>query len=233
MFATLSEAFGQNYDTYPVSESQEKRKKKNTKSRNYGQELPQRRFTSSEPKQELNLTLGGYPEDDDNFLKITSENEYGPTDYNIKPKDVEEYTFQMKKNYIDDNTNANIINRKLKIPSPSNDPNILDDEDYNYYNKQQSIQSQPAKASLNSFNNVRDTDLNDGMDDDNDNGKNKKNIDPRLMDFNNKLDMILEKLGHMDEPVQENIHDIILFVIFGIFVIFILDSIYRVGKMTL
>ena len=227
MFATLSEAFGQNYDTYPVSESQEKRKKKNAKGRNYGHEIPQHRFTSPEPKKELNLTLGGYPEDDDNFLKITSENEYGPTDYNIKPKDVEEYKFQMKKNYIDDNTNTNIINRKLKTPSPSNDPNILDDEDYNYYHNQKSIQSQSAKtASLNSF-----SDVEDGMDDDNNNGK--KNMDPRLMDFNNKLDMILEKLGHMDEPVQENIHDIILFVIFGIFVIFILDSIYRVGKMTL
>ena len=64
-------------------------------------------------------------------------------------------------------------------------------------------------------------------------GKNKNIMDPRLADFNSKLDMILQKLNHMEEPVQENIHDIILFVIFGIFVIFILDSIYRVGKMTL
>jgi len=223
MFATLSEAFGQNYDTYPVSESQEKRKKKNAKGKNYGHEIPKHRFTSPEPKQELNLTIGGYPEDDDNFLKITSENEYGPTDYNIKPKDVEEYTYQMKKNYIDDNTNANIINRKLKTPSASNDPNIIDDEDYNFYNKQQSIQSQPAKASLNSFNNVND--MSDGMDMSDDTGKNKNIMDPRLADFNSKLDMILQKLNHMEEPVQENIHDIILFVIFGIFVIFILESI--------
>lgn len=58
------------------------------------------------------------------------------------------------------------------------------------------------------------------------------NQDIRLVEFNNKLDLILEKLNHFDEPVQENIHDIILFVIFGIFVIFIMDSVYRVGKIT-
>jgi hypothetical protein len=107
MPATLSEAFGQNYDTYPPSDLQQKRKKKNAKGKTYGQEVPQRKFTSPEPKKELNLTIGGYPEEDDQYLSISTNNEYGPTDYNIKPKDVQEYVHQMKQNYVDDNTNAN------------------------------------------------------------------------------------------------------------------------------
>jgi hypothetical protein len=57
-------------------------------------------------------------------------------------------------------------------------------------------------------------------------------LDPRMVEFSKKLDLILEKLGHLDEPAQENIHDIILFVIFGVFVIFIMDSVYRVGKVS-
>ena len=57
--------------------------------------------------------------------------------------------------------------------------------------------------------------------------------DARIQELNNKIDLILQKLGHFEEPTQENIHDIILFVIFGLFVIFILDSVYRVGKMTI
>jgi hypothetical protein len=199
MPATLSEAFGQNYDTYPPSEVQQKRKKKNAKGKTYGQEVPQRKFTSPEPKKELNLTIGGYPEEDDQYLSISTNNEYGPTDYNIKPKDVEEYMLQMNKNYVDTNTNTNIINRTLVKPSISSnqDPNMVDESSDDESEK--SMKQDKSKA-RNSFNNVR-------------NGSGSEEVDPRIADFNAKLDLILEKLGHMDEPVQENIHDIILFVI--------------------
>ena len=33
-----------------------------------------------------------------------------------------------------------------------------------------------------------------------------------------------------DDDSQENIHDLILFVLFGIFIIFVLDTIYRFGR---
>ncbi len=56
-------------------------------------------------------------------------------------------------------------------------------------------------------------------------------------DLESKIDMILEKVMKLERIVNKepengrnNIHDIVLFVIFGIFVIFIMDSIYRVGK---
>ena len=33
-----------------------------------------------------------------------------------------------------------------------------------------------------------------------------------------------------EDESQDNIHDLILFILFGIFIIFVLDTIYRFGK---
>ena len=33
-----------------------------------------------------------------------------------------------------------------------------------------------------------------------------------------------------DDDAQDNIHDLILFILFGVFMIFVLDTIYRLGK---
>ena len=35
-----------------------------------------------------------------------------------------------------------------------------------------------------------------------------------------------------DDDAQDNIHDLILFILFGIFIIFVLDTIYRLGRNT-
>ena len=238
MPATLSEAFGQNYDSYPPSEIQQKRKKKNSKGKNYGQEVPQHRFTSPEPKKELNLTIGGYPEDDDNFLKISNSNEYGPTDYNIKPQDVQEYMFQL-----------NDPNQTVKGAQVHNATNYIDTYGSIPTNAPgNSIvfrpTSMPTNNLIENYNQDVDSDSEDEMDVSSKRKQMQKqtnkmaekmdmHMDIKMMEFNSKLDAIMEKLKHFDEPAQENIHDIILFVIFGCFVIFILDSVYRVGKMTL
>ena len=229
MPASLSEAFGtgQEYDSYPPSDIQQKRKKKPIRTKKYGSEVPQtQRFTAPEPKRELNVTIGNYPEEDE-YLSVKNEftgDEFGPTDYNIKPKDVQEYMFQMNKNYSDNVTNANIINRTIN--KPTNDPNLIEDDDYYAYLPTPTTTAHPTQSS-------NPVPTKNGTKDGFENVSQSQSIDPRIVDFNAKLDLILNKLGHFDEPVQENIHDIILFVIFGIFVIFILDSVYRVGKMTL
>lgn len=209
MTASLLEAFGDNYEAYPPPDDMQKKKKKGTRTKKYGKEVvSSARFTAPEPRKELNVSIGGYPEEDDQYLRISNKNEYGPTDYNIKPKDVQEYVHQMKQNYVDDNTNANIIQRTLG--NPKGDPNVIDDSEYED-NEEVPTSTPTSNPSI----------------------RENMVVDPRIVDFNSKLDLILEKLGHFDEPAQENIHDIILFVIFGIFIIFILDSVYRVGKMTL
>ena len=227
MPASLSEAFGENYDSYPLGDNQMKRRKKTPKVKNYGQQIPTQRFTAPEPQKQLNINLEPYPQED-NFLSIT--NEYGPTDYNIKPIDVQEYAFQMNNNYNDNITNKNIQNHQMK--QNLKDPNLVDETDNEYeYNYTQSPTNSPYQTnSSQSINTQSSYETNNP----NPNSTNSPNqTDPRIVDFNSKLDLILQKLAHFDEPAQENIHDIILFVIFGCFVIFILDSVYRVGKMTL
>ena len=114
----------------------------------------------------------------------------------------------MNNNYDDNVVNKNIIDHKMK--QNLKDENIIDDTD----DENDNNLNQQSKLKVNLPSNTNEP-------------------DPRIVEFNSKLDLILQKLGHFDEPAQENIHDIILFVIFGCFVIFILDSVYRVGKMTL
>ncbi len=226
MPASLDEAFGDNYETYPPQSPQnennqmKKRRKPGKKMSEYGHETQRTKYLSSEPKQSVNL----YFDDnmDGQYLNINqnpdqAECEYGPTHYNIKPKDVVEYVNQLDnipQNFTPNNVNSstNYIIDQNSVFRPSSSPstnNDSDDEDSFQASASPSPSQQPQL-------------------------KNKMNSDdPRILEFNAKLDLILQKLGHFDEPAQENIHDIILFVIFGVFVIFILDSVYRVGKMTL
>ena len=257
--ASLTEVFGQDFSYYPMEpagnqngQNFQKKKKKNIKQKSYGHQMPPtqpNRFSSNEPKR--NINIGTLDSLDDQYLAINGMNgmngvnsEYGPTDYNIKPQDVQEYMFQLNDpnqtikgaqihnatNYIDtygsiptnspSNTpgNSNVFRPNNLTPMPS-DSNIVEEYD-------------------------NDTDSDDDIDTSSrqkQNQKQKQNqmpkssqmMDMKMMEFNQKLDAIMEKLKHFDEPAQENIHDIILFVIFGCFVIFILDSVYRVGKMTL
>jgi hypothetical protein len=225
MPATLAEAFGDNYETYPPPPQNDnnqikKRKKPGKKMSEYGQETQRTKYLSSEPPQNVNL----YFDDnmDGQYLNINNKNnqgdtaecEYGPTHYNIKPKDVVEYVNQLDnipQNFTPNNisNSTNYIVDQNSVFRPSNNTNQDSDDEDNFQQSPSPSQTQTQSK------NKLDSD------------------DPRIVDFNAKLDLILQKLGHFDEPAQENIHDIILFVIFGVFVIFILDSVYRVGKMTL
>ncbi len=250
--ASLTEVFGQDFSYYPMEPSGnpngqnfQKKKKKNVKQKNYGHQIPPsqpQRFSSNEPKRTVNLNIGTLDPNDDQFLPINGVNsEYGPTDYNIKPQDVQEYMFQLN----DPNQTikgaqvhnaTNYIDTYGSIPSntPGNAPG--NSTVFRPYNN---LTPSPSDSNLvEEYEN--DTDSDDDMDTSS-KQKQKQNqmmksshmMDMKMMEFNQKLDAIMEKLKHFDEPAQENIHDIILFVIFGCFVIFILDSVYRVGKMTL
>ena len=61
----------------------------------------------------------------------------------------------------------------------------------------------------------------------------KKDIDYRLNSLNRSMNTIIKQMNKsqfFDDDSQDNIHDLILFILFGIFIIFILDSIYKLGK---
>ena len=88
---------------------------------------------------------------------------------------------------------------------------ISSDEDANNLNV-------AKNTNLNSNNNIKVT---------------KKDIDYKLTSLNRNLNTIIKQMNKtqfFDDDAQDNIHDLILFVLFGIFIIFILDSIYKLGK---
>ena len=58
-------------------------------------------------------------------------------------------------------------------------------------------------------------------------------IDYRLNTLNRNVNLIIKKMNNsqfFDDESQDNIHDLILFILFGIFIIFVLDTIYRFGR---
>ena len=68
----------------------------------------------------------------------------------------------------------------------------------------------------------------------NSNSLSLEEIDVRLNSLNSNVNSLLEKINNNDifqEESQDNIHDLILFVLFGIFIIFVIDSIYKLGKL--
>ena len=70
------------------------------------------------------------------------------------------------------------------------------------------------------------------------NNKRKSNLNKTSCDdINEKLNYIMKKLDSLERKVSKNgannIHDIILFVLMGVFILFILDGIFRIGRMTL
>ena len=61
----------------------------------------------------------------------------------------------------------------------------------------------------------------------------KKDIEYRLNSLNRSMNTIIKQMNNnqiFDNDSQDNVHDLILFILFGIFIIFILDSIYKLGK---
>ena len=63
--------------------------------------------------------------------------------------------------------------------------------------------------------------------------ENSKDIDYRLSTLNRNVNLIIKKMNNsqfFEDESQDNIHDLILFVLFGIFIIFVLDTIYRFGR---
>ena len=62
---------------------------------------------------------------------------------------------------------------------------------------------------------------------------NSKDLQYQVNNLNRNVNLIIKKMNDtqiFDEDSQENVHDIILFILFGIFIIFVLDTIYRFGR---
>jgi hypothetical protein len=66
---------------------------------------------------------------------------------------------------------------------------------------------------------------------------NQNNSNGELNELKKELQKVLQRLGKLERDVKANnvgnIHDVILFVLMGVFILFILDSIFKIGRMTI
>lgn len=72
---------------------------------------------------------------------------------------------------------------------------------------------------------------------DNEHINNQNNSNGELNELKKELQKVLQRLGKLERDVKANnvgnIHDVILFVLMGVFILFILDSIFKIGRMTI
>ena len=124
---------------------------------------------------------------------------------------------------------GNVIDKLMEEKMNSNNPSISSNEEVNSESNNQSSDSEISDT---------DEEKTNELSTDNKNTNNfkkvsKKDIDYRLNNLNRNINMIINQMNKsqfFDDDSQDNIHDLILFVLFGIFIIFILDSIYKLGK---
>lgn len=113
-----------------------------------------------------------------------------------------------------------------------------------HYNVPEQQLSTPINRVNNSVNSeIIEEELKETYDDINNNGSNNGGSNNKsINEVMKSLKEVLTRLDRMETTLTEikygktsskgNIHDIVLFVLMGIFLIFILDSIFRVGRMT-
>ena len=134
---------------------------------------------------------------------------------NVQEEEISNYNFN------DDllETNA-IVNENIKSENKSN--NELNNE----------------KENTNIMNNVVEEEsflLNNNEGFTNNNNYNLNNN----KDIKNTLTLILERIENIENNMKKNnnsnnnVHDVILFIIIGVFILFALDSIFKIGKMTI
>ena len=180
---------------------------------------------------------------------------YQELDYQLEDKTLlDEYA---ESNYIDTNNNLEIMNNQEMMPnSDCMSVASYDDLEDNYHemgtdryapvnledeviqnNLQDNVQeesevSQEDDSILEGFQNS-----NNDNDNNNDNLNNtNNNINSNIN--NNELAHIMDRLDNLEKMIKQkktdnnNVHDIILFIIIGIFILFALDSIFKIGRGT-
>ena len=125
----------------------------------------------------------------------------------------------------DENKRANSDNEISDVEQSdieNSDNEISDIENSDIENSDNEIKTETENINKNISKNIKST---------NDN----KELDYKINNLNRNVNMIINQMNKsqfFDDESQDNIHDLILFFLFGIFVIFILDFIYRLGKNT-
>ena len=152
---------------------------------------------------------------------------------------------------LDKNNNNTILNTNNELSINSNDPTFL-----NYMNiEENNIETNNVLENNIENNNIEenniDNDVINNVVEDNDvinnvvedNNKDKiegftsNNVD-NIENFTTMLDDVMKRLDAIEEKLsksnnkQNNVHDIILYIIIGVFILFALDSIFKIGRLT-
>ena len=128
---------------------------------------------------------------------------------------------------------------------PSDSGNIVDQMIDNRQAKNRNRKTNNKKSNnannANNANNVKRVEDDDSSDSENESDtedlsvveENSGDLEYRLNNLNRNVNLIIKKMNSshiFDSDSEENIHDLILFILFGIFIIFVLDTIYRFGR---
>ena len=210
-FASIYEAWGQEFNQEPSQQSHQPKKKKthhrkHPKPNQNNFETPTSFFDqkSNQPFEkdlprevgfELNESTEIQPYQDDN----------GENNFNVT-------------NYLVNENHSSYSNNGFGIIDPGSP--------HPFTTEQSSPQQQRSLET--------DTENDQSDDESGKNESSEKFNDMKLESLERKLDIILHRLQEIDsEPKQENLHDLVLFVIFSLFIVFTMDSIYKIGKQTI
>ena len=151
------------------------------------------------------------------------------------------YHFNANQSYcsfgIEDDNNqvmSGLVNPVPTNPSYYNE-NVIDDE----YRTQQQLGKytghQPREYSEFKADDIKEThsDVSPNNSNNTSSRNNNNNNNKALSDILKRLDRLETRMNQMQSPKgKSNIHDIILYIIIGVFILFILDSMFKIGKLT-
>lgn len=189
------------------------------------------------------LEYNNYHPVDNNYFDFPSKNKK-QLDFNNQENEITRNNHnnnkinRMEKNDLNNNLNNNLINNFQKetsiVPfsnsnsnSYSNFESLYEDNEDNEDNVESETQENETFQEKEYFTSEKNKVSNTQID----------NIDLKiheklLINIMERLDNIDKKLSTKKEE-RNNVHDIILFIVIGIFILFALDSIFRIGRMTI
>mgnify|MGYP000974757819 CR=1 FL=1 len=162
---------------------------------------------------------------------------------NYKPNEIYEYS-EKDNQVIPEDSNEFVVESDNDINSETNSDTNSDEDTDEYYLNKKNKKSRNKKSRNtrnkrnNKINNKRNNNrenININIDNDDivsDNvNVNDNNVNAQINEINSKINLLINQMNTKEEDsgigFENNIHDIILFVLFGVFVILILESIYK------
>ncbi len=191
-------------------------------------------------------------------LSYTITNEKECNENNFMYNDLEDnYSLLPQNNnnnnrILDINTKNTIVNQNQELDINPNDTTFFGYQNIPYTDKNSINENNNMNENKNNINesiieennNMNDNsieennNMNESIIDENNNIEGFANNNNNLENFTTTLDDIMKRLDAIESKLsnsnnkQKNVHDIILYIIIGVFILFALDSIFKIGRLT-